>query len=125
MNAITNIENESDYRAALAAIEPLLKRGFENLSPAEDAELARVSLLIDAFENQQYPMPFKPNSIVEMMQLKMAELKMKQKDLAKELGVTENRLSEVMNGKRAVNMDLAKRLRNRLQIDADFILEHA
>jgi HTH-type transcriptional regulator/antitoxin HigA len=41
------------------------------------------------------------------------------------LGIAPSRLSEVLKGKRKVNMDLAKRLRDRLGIDADFILENA
>ena len=57
-----------------------------------------------------------------MVELKMFEQKLKQKDLATLLGVETSRLSEVMNGKRKVNIDLAKRLHQKLNIDADFIL---
>lgn len=39
------------------------------------------------------------------------------------LGTT--RLSEAMTGKRKVNMDLAKRLYQKLSIDSAFILEHS
>ena len=125
MLEIINISNEREYRQALASIEPFLKKGFAELSAHEDDELARISALIEAYENVHYPLPFKPQNLVEMIELKMFELKMKQKDLAKALGVTENRISEVLNGKRAINMDLAKRLHHKLDIDANFILEHA
>jgi HTH-type transcriptional regulator / antitoxin HigA len=118
------IKNETEYRAALAAIEPFLQKGFEHLTAAEEEELSRISGLIEAFENAYYPMPFNPKTMNEMLELKMFQMKMKQKDLAKYLGVTENRISEVLNGKRAVNMDLAKRFYTKLEIDPKFILEN-
>ncbi len=60
-----------------------------------------------------------------MLELKMYELKLKQKELAELLGISATRLSEVMQGKRKVNMDLAKRLYSVLKIDAAFILEQS
>ncbi|MEY4925891.1 MAG: hypothetical protein RI894_327 [Bacteroidota bacterium] len=122
---ITAINNGAEHDAALAFIEPLLQKGFANLTTEEDAELYRVSMLIHDYEKVHYPMPLKPQTITEMMERKMYELKLRQRDLAKLLGVTENRLSEILNGKRKVNMDFAKRLHLRLNIDADFILRTA
>lgn len=119
------INNETEYRAALAMIEPFLKKGFEQLTPEEDEELARISMLIEEYESVHYPLPFKPTNIIEMLELKMFERKMKQKDLAKALGITENRISEILNGKRKINMDLAKRLYHVLNIDPQFIIIHA
>jgi HTH-type transcriptional regulator / antitoxin HigA len=119
------ISNETEYRLALAAIEPLLQKGFSQLTTDEDVELAAITALIEAYESAHYPLPFKPKNMVEMLELKMFEQKLKQKDLAKVLNVTENRISEVMNGKRKINMDLAKRLHLKLNIDAQFILAHA
>ena len=122
---IQSISNESEYQTALAAIEPFLQKGFEHLSFEEDEELARITSLIEDYEAIHYPLPFKPKTLVEMLELKMFERKLKQKDLAKVLQVTENRISEVINGKRKVNMDLAKRLYSELNIDPHFILTHA
>lgn len=124
-HTLSTIQTEADYQAALAAIEPYLQKGFANLSQEEDEELARISSLIEEYEAFAYPMPFKPKTLTEMLELKMFERKMKQKDLAKALGVTENRISEVMNGKRKVNMDLAQRIYKVLNVDAQFILEYA
>ena len=122
---ITAINNEAEHDLALSFIEPFLKRGFANLTTEEDAELYRVSMLIHNYEKVYYPMPLKPQTITEMVERKMYEMKLRQRDLAKLLGVTENRLSEILNGKRKVNLDFAKRLHLRLNIDADFILKTA
>jgi HTH-type transcriptional regulator/antitoxin HigA len=121
---ISKITSESDYRLALATIEPYLQKGFAQLTAEEDNELARITALIETYEAAHYAMPFKPKTIQEMIVLKMFERKMKQKDLALFLEITENCLSEVLTGKRKVNLDLAKRLYQKLGIDADFILEY-
>lgn len=41
------------------------------------------------------------------------------------LEIAETRLSEILRGKRSVTMALAKQLRTKLGIAADFILEYA
>jgi HTH-type transcriptional regulator/antitoxin HigA len=52
-------------------------------------------------------------------------IKEKQNETAKLLGISTTRLSGVLHGKRRVNLDLAKRLNKILNIDAQFILEKA
>jgi antitoxin component HigA of HigAB toxin-antitoxin module len=48
------ISNETDYRLALAAIEPLLQKGFAQLTTGEDSELVRVTALIEIYESVNY-----------------------------------------------------------------------
>lgn len=55
-------------------------------------------------------MPVEPATMPEMIKLRLFQENLKQKDTATLLGITETRLSEVLTGKRKVNMDLAKRL---------------
>ena len=50
---------------------------------------------------------------------------MKQKDGARLLGVNESQFSQIMSGRRRISMPLAKRLRQKMGIDADLILEYA
>ncbi|MBK7937798.1 MAG: helix-turn-helix domain-containing protein [Lewinellaceae bacterium] len=100
--------------------------GFQSLAPEEQHELHRLSLLAEAWEDNIPLMPIRqPQTLIEMIQLSMYERKLKQKDLAALLGISATRLSEVMQGKRKVNMDLAKRLYTALNIDPKFILEQA
>ncbi len=100
--------------------------GFQSLSPAESKELKRLSLLAETWEDSIPLMPIKqPESLPEMIELKMYQLKLKQKDLSVLLGIPPSRLSEVLKGKRKINLDLAKRLHEKLDIDAGFILRCA
>lgn len=50
---------------------------------------------------------------------------MKQKDGAILLGVNESQFSQIMSGRRKISMSFAKRLRSKMGIDADLILEYA
>ena len=52
-------------------------------------------------------------------------MRLKQKDMAQLLGSAESRLSEVLSGKRKINMELAKKLNCILKMEAEFILQAA
>lgn len=122
---ITAILTENQYNDALSVIETYLQRGSDALTSDEEEELLRISLLVEAYEQQTFPMPLPPQSLVGMIQVKMFERRMRQKELATLLEVSETTLSEVLNGKRKVNLDLAKKLYKKLGISSDFILESA
>ena len=122
---ILTIEIHNDYEKALEVIETYLAKGSTNLTETDLAELQRLSLLVERFEEEHYPMPVEPATLPEMIRLRMFQENLKQRDTAKVLGITETRLSEVLTGKRKVNMDLAKRLHDKLHIRAEYILKTA
>ena len=125
------INSEEEYRKVMEQVETYLQKstrqgGFHTLTAPEKEELKHFSLLAEAWEDGVPLKPIRqPKTLTEMLELKMYERKLKQKDLALLLGISATRLSEVMQGKRKVNMDLAKRLYSVLKIDAGFILEQA
>ena len=68
-------------------------------------------------------MPIKtPTTLVEMIRFKMFEMNIKQKQLANLLEISETRISELLCGKRKLNLELAKKLYQKLNIDAAFLL---
>lgn len=121
----------ADYQQLMAQIETLLQKvtaggGFAVLNSDEAIKLAQLSEWAEAYEDSIPLMPIKvPQSIPEMIEFKMYEKKMKQREMAQLLEVPETRLSEILRGKRRVNLAMAKTLRTKLKIDADFILEYA
>lgn len=50
---------------------------------------------------------------------------MRQKDGARLLGVNESQFSQIMSGRRPISMSFAKRLRSKMGIDANLILDYA
>jgi len=125
------IQSEEEYNQVMEKIESYLQTatqmgGFHNLSAAQRADLQNLSKLAESWEDNIPLMPIaQPQTLVGMIELKMYERKLKQKDLAALLEISPTRLSEVLQAKRKVNMDLAKRLYRVLKIDPAFILETA
>lgn len=127
---VTTINTESEYRRVQAVIETYLQKateggGFASLSEEDDGELLRLSHLMRAYEQQHFPMPTQPQTLAGMIELKMFERKLKQKDLARLLEIEAPRVSELLRGKRRVSIELARQLYKKLDIPAEFILEHA
>lgn len=125
------INTEEEYLQIMENVEILLKKatqngGFQSLNSDERTALQQLSLQAEAWEDQIPLMPIRqPQTLIEMIELKMYEQKLKQKDLAYLLGVPASRLSEIMQNKRKINLDFAQRLYKTLKIDPAFILEKA
>jgi HTH-type transcriptional regulator / antitoxin HigA len=125
------LETHDDYITIMTAIEKHIQKatkngGFAGILPEEADELQRLSLLAEAYEDSIPVFPINPpQSLEQMIRLKMMQMNIRQKEMSKMLDITESHLSEVLTKKRRVNMDLAKKLRKVLKIEADFILEMA
>ncbi len=125
------INNRKEYEEVMKRIEKLLQKttkqgGFEKLPAKEIATLKKLSLLAEKYEDAIPLMPIKaPSTLTEMIRYKMFEMNLKQKQLAKVLDISEARISELLAGKRKINLALAKKLHSKLHIDAHFILEVA
>lgn len=114
--------SHKDYKERNARMEILLKKLTESgkLTTKEEAELDAISDEIANYEEINFP--FKPESLKEMIELRMYQRKLKQKDLAVILGTTPSRISELLSGKCPLTIDLAKSLHQKLNIDSDLIL---
>lgn len=116
------IENEADYKQAFAQFDALIAQMGEDPQLQNQARL--LAEAIQAYEQTNMSFP-KPTTLTGMIEWKMYEMKLKQKDLAQLLGIENSRVSEVLNGKRRITLDLAKRIHEKLGIDGNFILERA
>ncbi len=125
------ITTHDDYISLMVTIEKMLQKttqkgGFTHLLPEEADELARLSILAETYEDALPVFPINPpQSLEQMIRLKMMQMNMKQKEMSKILDITESHLSEILSKKRRVNIDIAKKLRSVLKIEADFILDMA
>jgi HTH-type transcriptional regulator/antitoxin HigA len=125
------INDRNEYDEVMKRIEKLLQKttqsgGFKNLPKKEVETLKKLSLMAEKYEDSIPLMPIKsPTTITEMIRYKMFEMNLRQKQLAKILGISETRISELLTGKRKINIDLAKKLHAKLNIDAHFILAAA
>lgn len=74
----------------------------------------RLSAMARTWEKVNFPHPIPANPLIARIQERMAEQNLKQKDAAILLGIDEARMSEILRGKRAISMRLAKSLRKNL-----------
>lgn len=108
------------YTNAQLRLEELLTiKNVEDSKYSE--ELIEVSDCIEAYEEIHFSIGMP--SLKEVIELRMFELKLKQKDLAKLLNVSASRISEIFTGKREVTLSIAKALHKKLNIDSDIILQ--
>lgn len=126
-----HIPSRKAYDEAMKNIESIIQKstqmgGFDKLPKEDIATLKSLSMLAEQYEDSIPLMPIKtPTTLTEMIRYKMFEMNLKQKQLAKLLEISEARISELLTGKRKINIDLAKKLHSKLNIDAKFILEVA
>ena len=125
MNKLPNlsISTQKEYATAMQRIHALMKKGDTRLNAKELKELQHLSAAAERFEDSRYPLP-KPVTLNGMIELKMFEMKLKQKEMATMLDIGEAKFSQILNGKRDPDVDFLKKIYNRLKIDAEFILQH-
>ena len=115
----------------MSKIESLLQKatelgGFEKLSKTDRMNLSQLSVLAEQFEDSIPLMPMKtPKSLAEMLRYKMYEQGLRQNQLATILGISEASISGLLSGRRKLNIELAKKLHTKLDIDAHFLLMSA
>lgn len=124
MGLMNMISQESDYNKIMARIDSLMAKGSENVSKQELAEIRDLALKAQAYEQEKYRIE-PPQTLVGMIEMRMYEMKLKQKDLAKKLRVSTTKLSLIMNGKQRADVEFLKSVHSELHVDAEFILRHA
>jgi len=103
----TVIKSENENERMLAAIEELMEKGEDRLTPEEDALLELLVDLVHDFEEKRYPLPSSPPH--KMVAFLLEQRGLTAKDLWSVLG-SKSRVSEILSGKRAVSKDQAKAL---------------
>jgi HTH-type transcriptional regulator/antitoxin HigA len=84
-------------------------------------ELLKVSDTIEQYEELHFPIGLP--TLKEVIELRMFEMGLKRKDLADLLNTSASRISDYLNGKREITLNVAKALHQKLNIDSDIILQ--
>jgi HTH-type transcriptional regulator/antitoxin HigA len=100
------IKTEADYERLLAEVDKLMAKG-DDLSPEEGALLDLMVVLIEAYEDEHYPMP--PSSPHTKVKTLLEERGLRPSDLVPVLG-SKSRVSELLSGKRTPSKTQAKAL---------------
>jgi HTH-type transcriptional regulator/antitoxin HigA len=118
------MKSKKAYEANMSRIDELMKKGEANLTKKEADEILKLALEAQQYEKSIYEIPT-PKTIEGIIELRMYELKLTQSKLAKMLGVTDAKLSQILNGKRNPDVRFLKAVHEKLKVDAAFLLTHA
>jgi HTH-type transcriptional regulator/antitoxin HigA len=112
------IKSDKDYRNALERLEVIFDASIDT-KEGDEAEI--LSLVIENYENEHYPIEA-PDPI-EAIKIRMEELNMRQKDLVGIIG-GKSRVSEVLNRKKRLTVDMIRELERILQISASVLVNN-
>jgi len=115
---IKPIKTEKDYDKALERLE-LIFDATPNSKEGDEAEI--LSLLIDNYENKNYPIE-SPDPI-EAIKIRMEEMNLKQKDLVGVIG-GKSRVSEILNKKKKLTVEMIRELEQILHISASVLVNN-
>ena len=113
---IKPIKTESDYQVALKRFEILFDAP---IGTPESDEADILALLIEEFENKNYPIEA-PDPI-EAIKIRMEEMQLKQIDLVDAIG-GKSRVSEILNRKRKLTVEMIRNLTTRLNLSPSALI---
>jgi HTH-type transcriptional regulator/antitoxin HigA len=110
------IKTETDYKLALKRLEEIFDKA---IGTVESDEADILGLLIDEYERKYFPIEA-PDPI-EAIKIRMEELGLRQVDLVEEIG-GKSRVSEVLNRKRKLTIDMIRKLTIRLNLTPGLLI---
>jgi HTH-type transcriptional regulator / antitoxin HigA len=115
---VTSVRTEEDYNRAMSLINSLL----DVIKGDEDHPLADVlnylSDLVIPYQEEHYPIPdASPRDLLEFL---MEQQGLKQEDLAD--CAPQSRISEILNGKRTISKEIARRLAKRFKVSVNLFI---
>lgn len=115
---VTSVQDERDYEQALAVVNILLEEIGDNKEHPLADLLGYLVEQVEAYENESYPTPdAKPADALRFL---MEQHGLKQEDLAD--CAPQSRISDILNGRRPVSKEIAKKLSKRFHVHADLFL---
>lgn len=112
------IENDADHVQAKALVGKLTGSRRSD----DRVRLVAQARLIEAYERSRWPRSVP--TLPDLLNYLMDQHDLSRSDLVPMLG-TVSRVSEVMNGKRELSMNMVRRLRERFNISADLLIARA
>jgi len=110
------LKSEADYKLALKRLEEI----FDAPIGTHDSDEADIlGLLVDEYEKKHYPIEA-PDPI-EAIKIRMEEMQLKQVDLIDVIG-GKSRVSEVLNRKRKLTIEMIRNLTKRLNLSPDLLI---
>jgi HTH-type transcriptional regulator / antitoxin HigA len=119
MNPVKIIKTDAEHALALARLDALMDQDPADGTAAAD-ELELLAMLIDQYEAVHFPIDM-PTPL-EAIQFRMEQQGLKKKDLVPFIG-SAPKVSDVLNGKRALSLSMIRKLHQGLGIPAEVLIQ--
>lgn len=113
------IKNEQQYDKSLQRVYELMQKDVKPDTKESD-ELEILSILIKEYENEFHTMP--QPSPLEAIRFRMDQMNISETELSKILGAR-SRKSEILSGKRKLSLAMIRRLKEKLNIPAEVLIQ--
>lgn len=113
------IKNEQQYEDTLEKIYLLMQKDIKPDSKQSD-ELEVLSILVKEYENEHHPIP-QPNPL-EAIKFRLDQMNMSETELSEILGAR-SRKSEILSGKRKLSLTMIRKLKEKLNIPAEVLIQ--
>ncbi len=113
---IKAIKTEKDYHQALRRLEKIFHAPVDS-KEGDEAEI--LSILIEKYEDEHYPIDA-PDPI-EAIKFRMEQMGLDNKDLAEIIGY-KSRVSEIFNRKRKLNLQMIRKIHEKLKIPYESLI---
>ncbi len=118
---VKKITSEKHYKEIMDKIYKLMTKGSNGVTKKELQEIHKLAIIAQNYEMTKFTIE-PSETLAGIIEMKMYERKLKQKDLAKELQVSNAKLFLIMSGKQKPDVDFLKAVHNKLEVNADFCL---
>jgi HTH-type transcriptional regulator/antitoxin HigA len=115
---VTSVHTEGDYAQARATIDALVEEIGDNQSHPLADVLDYLADQVKAYEDENFQIPEAEPS--EVLRFLMEQHGLKQEDLGD--CAPQSRISDILNNKRSISKEIAKRLAHRFSVRADLFL---
>tara|TARA_B110000971_G_C19779832_1_gene394777 strand:- start:259 stop:615 length:357 start_codon:yes stop_codon:yes gene_type:complete len=114
---IKPIRNKADYQNALERLELIFDAKRDT---KEGDELEILAMVVDNYETEHFPIEM-PDPIAAI-KFRMEQMGLKQKDLVEMVGF-KSRVSEIMNKKRKLTLEMIRKLNTNLHIPTEVLIQ--
>lgn len=115
---VTSVRTDEDYAQARATIDALLDEVGDNENHPLADVLDYLADQVKAYEDENFQIP--EVAPMELLRFLMDQHGLKQEDLAD--CAPQGRISDILNGKRSISKEIAKRFAHRFNVRADVFL---
>ncbi|MDB5550794.1 MAG: hypothetical protein JWL86_778 [Rhizobium sp.] len=115
---IRPIHGPDEHEAALAVISRIMD--LDTPDEADLATLETLAILVECYEEKTFPLD-RPTPL-QAIRFRMDQMDLSQSQLAAVTGLPKSRVSEVLNGKRALSLEMIRVLHDKLRIPTDILI---